>query len=229
MGILLIEDEKKVAGLIKKMLEAENFAVDCAFDGEEGYQKALTESYTLIILDLVLPKKNGLSIITDLRKNNIATPILVLSTKSTVEDIVEGLETGADDYMTKPFAFAELLARIQALLRRTGQERGAPVQFAGFLLDPVKHKIWYNDTEMDLTGKEYSLLEYLLRNPNRVISRSEIADEIWANSEKVKYTNIVDVYVSYLRKKIDRDVGMKIIHTVRGSGFIFKEPNQQYQ
>lgn len=229
MGILLIEDEKKVAGLIKKMLEAENFAVDCAFDGEGGYQKALNESYTLIVLDLVLPKKNGLSIITDLRKNNITTPILVLSTKSTIEDIVAGLETGADDYMTKPFAFAELLARIQALLRRAGQERGTPVQFAGFLLDPIKHKIWYNDTRMDLTGKEYALLEYFIRNPNRVISRNEIVAEVWENSEKVKYTNTVDVYINYLRKKIDRDISKKLLYTVRGSGFIFKEPDQQYQ
>lgn len=222
MKILVVEDEKKVASFIKRGLEEEKYEVDISYDGEEGLQKALDGSYSLMILDVMLPKKDGLSVVKELRTRKLLTPVLMLTAKDTVEDIVAGLNSGSDDYLTKPFAFAELLARARALLRRSEQERGAEIRFADLRLDPVTHKVWRKDKEIDLTAKEYSLLEFFMRNPNQVLTRTTIAENVWDYIFD-SFTNIIDVYVNYLRKKIDRDADKKLIHTVRGVGYILKE------
>jgi DNA-binding response OmpR family regulator len=222
MKILVVEDEKKIASFIKRGLEEEKFEVEVTYDGEEGLQKSLDASYSLIILDVMLPKKDGLTAVKEMRARKLLTPVLMLTAKDTVEDIVAGLNSGSDDYLTKPFAFAELLARVRALLRRSEQERGAEIRFADLRLDPVTHKVWRKDKEIDLTAKEYSLLEFFMRNPNQVLTRTTIAENVWDYIFD-SFTNIIDVYVNYLRKKIDRDADKKLIHTVRGVGYILKE------
>jgi DNA-binding response OmpR family regulator len=222
MKILVVEDEKKVATFIKRGLEEENYDVETAADGEEGLAMALERRFDLIILDWMLPKRDGMSLLKELRERKMATPVLMLTAKDTVEDIVVGLETGSDDYLTKPFAFAELLARVKALIRRSEMDRGAELTFADLRIDPVAHKVWRADKEIDLTAKEYGLLEYFMRNPNQVLTRTMIADHVWDYTFD-SFTNIIDVYVNYLRKKIDRDAPVKLIHTVRGVGYILKE------
>lgn len=222
MRVLVVEDEKKVASFIKRGLEEESFSVDVAYDGEEGLDMAANNPYDVILMDLMLPKKDGLSVIRELRERDIVTPVLCLTAKDAVEDIVEGLETGSDDYLTKPFAFGELLARVKALLRRTSKDRGAEIFFADLRLDPVSHKVWRSDKEIDLTAKEYGLLEYFMRNPNEVLTRAMIAEHVWDYTFD-SFTNIIDVYVNYLRKKVDRDYDTKLIHTVRGVGYVLKE------
>jgi len=222
MRILVVEDEKKVASFIKRGLEEEEFTVDVAYDGEEGIQMAVDSTYDLILMDVMLPKKDGLSAIKELREKGNSTPILCLTAKDTVEDIVSGLDIGSDDYLTKPFAFAELIARVRALIRRGSQDRGAELYFADLRLDPVGHKVWRDNKEIDLTSKEYALLEYFMRSPNQVLTRTMIAEHVWDYTFD-SFTNIIDVYVNYLRKKIDRDFDKKLIHTVRGVGYVLKE------
>ena len=220
--LLVVEDEKKVASFIKRGLEEEEFQVDVANDGEEGLFMAENNSYELILMDLMLPKMDGLSVVRTLREKDIMTPVLCLTAKDTVDDIVSGLDSGSDDYLTKPFAFAELLARVRALLRRGSQDRGAELVFADLRLDPVTHKVWRSDKEIDLTAKEYALLEYFMRNPNQTLTRTMIAEQVWDYTFD-SFTNIIDVYVNYLRKKVDRDFDLKLIHTVRGIGYVLKE------
>lgn len=222
MKILVVEDEKKVASFIKRGLEEEKYEVVTIHDGEEGLNTASEKSFDLIILDVMLPKMDGVSIMKELRSRKVLTPVLMLTAKGEVEDIVAGLDSGSDDYLTKPFAFAELLARVRALLRRSELDRGAEIRFADLRLDPVTHKVWRAEKEIDLTAKEYALLEYLVRNPNQVLTRTMIAEHVWDYTFD-SFTNIIDVYVNYLRKKIDRDAEKKLIHTVRGVGYILKE------
>ena len=222
MRILVVEDEKKVASFIKRGLEEEEFEVDVAHDGEEGLYMAETNPYDLILMDLMLPKMDGLTVIKELRGKEVHAPVLCLTAKDTVDDIVSGLDSGSDDYLTKPFAFAELLARVRALLRRGAKDRGAEIHFADLRLDPVSHKVWRANKEIELTAKEYALLEYLMRNPNQILTRTMIAEHVWDYTFD-SFTNIIDVYVNYLRKKIDRDFDKKLIHTVRGVGYVLKE------
>jgi heavy metal response regulator len=222
MQILVVEDEKKVASFIKRGLEEEGYTVDVAYDGEEGLRMAENNPYELILMDVMLPKMDGLTVIKDLRNKNIMTSVLCLTAKDTVEDIVSGLNSGSDDYLTKPFAFAELLARVRALLRRGAKDRGAEIYFADLRLDPVSHKVWRSNKEIELTAKEYALLEYLMRNPNQVLTRTMIAEHVWDYAFD-SFTNIIDVYVNYLRKKVDRDYEKKLIHTVRGVGYVLRE------
>ncbi len=222
MKILVVEDEKKVSSFIKRGLEEEKYEVETAGDGEEALKMLSEGSFDLVVLDVMLPKKDGLSVAREMRAGRISTPILMLTAKDTVEDIVAGLESGSDDYLTKPFAFTELLARVRALLRRSEMDRGAEIRFSDLRIDPVTHKVWRGDKEIDLTAKEYGLLEYFMRNPNQVLTRTMIAEHVWDYTFD-SFTNIIDVYVNYLRKKVDRDSDRKLIHTVRGVGYILKE------
>ena len=222
MRILVVEDEKKVASFIQRGLEGEGFTVDVANDGESGVELGTQNSYDLILMDIMLPKMDGLSAVKALREKDVSAPVLCLTAKDTVEDIVAGLNSGSDDYLTKPFAFAELLARVRALVRRGSHVRGAEITYADLRLDPVAHKIWRGDTEIDLTAKEYALLEFFMRNPETTLTRTMIAEHVWDYNFD-SFTNIIDVYVNYLRKKVDRDFSKKLIHTVRGIGYVLKE------
>ena len=221
MRILVIEDEKKVANFIKKGLEEEHYAVDTAFDGEEGLYMAEVNEYDLIVLDLMIPKIEGLEVLKRIRgkKNNV--PILVLTAKNTVEDTVKGLDAGCDDYMTKPFAFMEFLARIRALLRREKTDKAPLLRIADLTLSLVTHKVTRKEREIELTSKEYALLEYFMRNPDKVLTRTMISEHVW-DYHFDSMTNVVDVYVNYLRKKIDKDFEPKLIHTLRGIGYMMK-------
>lgn len=222
MRILVVEDEKKVASFIQRGLEEESFRVDIATNGEEGLSMAEANHYDLILMDVMLPKKDGLTVIKELRSKEITAPVLCLTAKDSVEDIVAGLDSGSDDYLTKPFAFAELLARVKALVRRGAKDRGAEIYFADLRLDPVTHKVWRSDKSIELTAKEYGLLEYFMRNPNQVLTRAMIAEHVWDYTFD-SFTNIIDVYVNYLRKKVDKDHTKKLIHTIRGVGYVLKE------
>ena len=222
MKILLVEDEKKVAGLIKRGLEDEEYEVTVAHDGDTGLKQALSGEYKLVILDLMLPKKDGLTVIKELREAGNRVPVLMLTARSTTDEIVMGLEAGSDDYLKKPFALTELMARVRALLRRSGYDRGAEVVFADIRLDPVSHRVWRGEVKIDLTEQEYALIEYLMRNHNKVVSRAMIAEHCWDYNFD-NFTNIIDVYINYLRKKVDRDFSTKLIHTVRGQGYVLRE------
>jgi heavy metal response regulator len=222
MKILVVEDEKKVAGFIKRGLEEDQYQVTVTHDGADGLKQALEGDFGLLILDVMLPKKDGLTVVRELREAGKSLPVLILTAKASTEDVVSGLDAGSDDYLTKPFAFAELTARVRALLRREGKDRGAEITFADLRLDPVSHKVWRGKTEIELTAKEYGLLEYLMRNTNTVLSRAMIADHVWDYAFD-SFTNIIDVYVNYLRKKVDKDFPVKLIHTVRGQGYVMRE------
>lgn len=221
MRILIIEDEKKVAAFIKKGLEEETYAVDIAADGEEGMHLGEQNQYDLIILDLMLPKINGLDVLSSLRLKKIKTPILLLTAKDSVEDKVKGLNQGADDYLTKPFAFSELLARIRVLLRRGKAEAKTTLEIADLKLNLVSHKVSRGNEEIELTGKEYSLLEYFMRNQEKVLTRTMIAEHVWDYNFDT-FTNVIDVYVNHLRKKIDKSFSTKLLHTLRGVGYVMK-------
>lgn len=222
MRILVVEDEKKVAAFIKRGLEEEGYSVDAAYDGAEGVQLAESASYDLLIMDVMLPKKDGLTVVKELRQAGRSTPVLMLTARDTIDDIVAGLDAGSDDYLTKPFAFAELSARVRALVRRSVMERGAELVFADLRMDPVSHQVWRGEREIDLTSKEYGLLELLMRNPHTVLSRNTIAEQVWEHTFDT-FTNIIDVYVNYLRKKVDKGFDRRLIHTVRGQGYVLRE------
>ena len=223
MRLLVVEDEKKVASFIKKGLEEEGYAVDAALDGKTGFQMAMDRVHDLIILDIHLPGMDGLSLLHELRQRKVLTPVLLLTVRANIEDKVLGLDAGADDYLTKPFAFEELVARVRALLRRQTEAKLPVLEFADLVLDPSRRTVHRGGRKIELTAKEYALLDYFMRNPGRVLTRSMIADRVWDyNFDSM--TNIIDVYVNYLRRKIDSEGEHKLIHTVRGVGYVLKEP-----
>lgn len=222
MKILVIEDEKKIASFIKRGLEEGSYQVTLSHDGVDGFKRASSDEFDLIILDRMLPKKDGLSVLHELRSTGNQVPVLMLTAKAETDDVVSGLDAGADDYLAKPFVFAELLARVKALLRRSEQDRGAEIRFADLRLDPVNHKVWRGQIPIALTAKEYNLLAYMVRNAGNVLTRANIADNCWEYPFET-FTNIIDVYINYLRKKVDGKFPNKLIHTVRGQGYILKE------
>lgn len=221
MRILVVEDEKKVASFIKQGLEEESYAVDLAPDGEEGLAMALDRIHDLIVLDIQLPRKDGLRVLQEIRKAKVAAPVLLLTVRATIEDKVLGLDAGADDYLAKPFAFQELLARVRALLRRRAEAEPPVLHIADLQLDPARRVVSRGGDNIDLSPKEFSLLAYFMRNPGRVLTRTMISEHVWDYSFDTM-TNVIDVYVNYLRKKIDVDRDPKLIHTVRGVGYVLK-------
>jgi heavy metal response regulator len=221
MRILVVEDEDKVASFIRRALEEESYAVDVCADGTQCLDMALDKSYDLIILDLMLPGLSGLEILKEIRKKKVQTPVLILTARSQVDQKVKGLDTGADDYLTKPFAIEELLARVRALLRRGSGETGGLLQVDDLVLNPATRDVMRGGKRIELTAKEYALLEYLMRNAGRVLTRPMIAEHVW-NLDFDTFTNVIDVYMNYLRNKIDRGRERKLIQTVRGSGYVLK-------
>jgi len=221
MRILVVEDEKKVADFVKKGLQEQGYAVDVAYNGAEGFDLALNALHDLIILDIYLPGMDGLLILKRLREEKVKTPVLLLTVRATIEDKVLGLNSGADDYLTKPFAFEELIARVGALLRRRTDTGAAVIRIADLILDPVRHIVTRGERNIDLTAKEFSLLEYFMRNNGRVLTRTMIVEHVW-NYDFDSETNVVDVYVNYLRKKVDTGHETKLIHTIRGVGYTLK-------
>ncbi|MEK6717786.1 MAG: response regulator transcription factor [candidate division NC10 bacterium] len=221
MRILVVEDDRKVASFIRKGLTEDGYAVDVASDGETGLAMGLDRLHDVIVLDVMLPGKPGFQVVRELRQAKVATPVLLLTARDAVEDKVQGLDAGADDYLTKPFAFAELLARVRALLRRGTAARAPVLQVADLTLDPATRTVARGGEAISLTNREFALLEYLLRNASRVLTRTMIAEHVWDYSFD-SATNVIDVYVNYLRKKIDAGRERKLIHTVRGVGYILK-------
>ena len=221
MRILVIEDEAKVASFIKRALEEESYAVDLRADGVQGLDLALSDSYDLIVIDLMLPGLPGLEVLKRLREEKIQAPVLILTAQSQVDQKVKGLDAGADDYLTKPFAIDELLARVRALLRRGAADAPGVLQIDDLVLNPATREVTRGGQRIDLTLKEYALLEYFMRHAGRVLTRPMISEHVW-NQDFDTFTNVIDVYVNSLRNKIDRGRGRKLIHTVRGSGYMLK-------
>lgn len=225
MRVLVVEDEKKVASFIRRGLEAEHYEVDVAHDGVSGLRQALVSSYDAIILDVMLPGRDGLDVLRELRARGHSGAILLLTARAAVADKVTGLDLGADDYLTKPFEFSELLARVRALLRR-GTASGPPtLTLADLTLDPATRTVSRAGQPVELSPREYALLEFFMRNPRRVLSRTLIAQHVWGVDFDT-FTNVIDVYVNYLRRKIDTPFEPKLLHTVRGVGYVLKEPDR---
>jgi DNA-binding response OmpR family regulator len=222
MRVLIVEDEQKIANNLKKGLEIESFAVDVAYDGLQGYELAATEPYDCIVLDRMLPGLDGLTITKKLRQENISIPILMLTARSQLHEKIEGLDFGADDYLTKPFAFEELLARIRALIRRPPEVLETILQVGDLQLNPQKLTVTRNNQVLQLSAKEFSLLEFLMRHKNTIVTKDQIISHVW-NYEADVLPNTVEVYIGYLRNKVDKPFAKPLIHTIRGFGYTIKE------
>jgi heavy metal response regulator len=214
----VVEDERRLASITKRGLLEEGYSVDTAYDGEEGQYMAETTPYDLIILDIMLPKKDGITVCQELRAKKVNTPILMLTAKDSIEDRVRGLDSGADDYLVKPFAFGELLARVRALLRREALSKTPKLQVGDLVIDTLTREAWRGQRKIEMTTKEYTILEYFMRHPNLVITRTMIEENAW-DYEFDSISNIIDVYVRRLRRKIDDEGQESLIQTVRGAGY----------
>jgi DNA-binding response OmpR family regulator len=222
MRILIVEDEQKIANSLKKGLEIESFAVDVAYDGLQGYELAATEPYDCLVLDRMLPGLDGLTITQKLRQEGIPVPILILTARSQLQEKIEGLDLGADDYLTKPFAFEELLARIRALIRRPPEVLETILQVGDLQLNPQKFTVTRNNEVLQLSAKEFSLLEFLMRHKNTIVTKDQIIAHVW-NYEADVLPNTVEVYIGYLRNKVDKPFSKPMIHTIRGFGYTIRE------
>ncbi len=222
MRILLVEDEVKIANFVARGLKEEDFVVDVAGDGDKASFLAEVNPYDLIILDIMLPHKDGITVCRELRKKKINTPILMLTAKDQVRDKVLGLNSGADDYLAKPFDFEELSARISALLRRNSQDKTGILRVDDLELDQLRHKVNRAGKDIQLSSKEFALLEYLMLNADHVVTRTMISEHVW-HEDFDSFTNVIDVYISFLRNKIDKDFKGPLIHTVHGKGYVLRE------
>lgn len=224
MHILVVEDEPKLANALREGLEEERYRVSLATSGEEGFYLLHADRFDLVMLDIMLPGRNGFEILGRLRQNGIRVPVLLLTARDSIDDRVRGLDTGADDYLVKPFAFPELLARVRALLRRGVQEKIEPMELGGLVLDPAVRSVSRDGRPIDLTVREYELLEYLFRNAGAVVSREMLAREVWKETARATpIDNVIDVHIARLRRKVDDGFERKLVQTVRGVGFILRE------
>src|SRR5690242_7325722 len=224
MRVLVVEDEKKTASFIRKALQAEGFAVDVCDNGNEALAAATSTPFDGIVLDIMLPGRDGLSVLRQLRERQNATPVLLLSARGEVNERVEGLDAGADDYLPKPFALVELAARVRALTRRGGDSKSAILRVADLTLDTVTHHARRGGADIELTSREYRLLEFLMRSAGRLCGRMMILEKVW-DYDFDPGTNLVDVYIKRLREKIDASFDAKLLHTVRGTGYVLREPS----
>ena len=228
MRILVVEDEKKINDIIVKTLKQEKYGVDSCFDGEEALDYIFSVEYDIILLDIMLPKRDGFEVLKSIRKKGIKTPVLFLTARDEIEDRVKGLDLGADDYLVKPFAFEELLARIRVVLRKnsvSGEDSGNILKIANLTLDCNKHEVFRDEISIKLSAKEFSILEYMMRNKGRVVSKEKIEEHVW-DFDYEGGSNIVEVYIKFLRKKIDNDFSPKLIHTIRRVGYVLKVENE---
>jgi len=226
MVILLVEDEVKITRFIKKGLEMEHYTVDVAYDGQTALDMAEINTYDLIILDIMLPKVDGVTVCKKIRESQIETPVIMLTAMDTIESKVSGLDAGADDYLIKPFAFSELLARIRALLRREKTVKATKLQIDDLILDPVAHSVSRGGKEITLRSKEYRLLDYMMRRPGQVCTRTMIGEHVWGYNF-TDDSNVIDVYISYLRKKIDGGFKKKLIHTLHDVGYKIQDKSKK--
>lgn len=222
MRILIVEDEDKIADFIKRGLKENKFAVDVAKDGEEGLYLSDINTYDLIVLDLILPKIDGITVCKQIRGKKNSTPILILTARNQVNDRIKGLNAGADDYLAKPFAFTELLARVRALLRRQREDKNDVLKLADLEINQLTHEAMRAGKRITLTAKEYALLEYLVLHSGQVVTRTMISEHVW-NEDFHSLSNVIDVHIRYLRKKVDSGFKKQLIHTLRGTGYILKE------
>jgi DNA-binding response OmpR family regulator len=225
MEVLIIEDETKVVDFVSKGLEEEGYTVSAAIDGRQGLELLQARKYDIVLLDLMIPEIDGLKVLRNMRAWGINTPVLIITAKNTKEDVVRGLDTGSDDYLTKPFSFEELLARMRALLRRSAAKDGHVMKYEDLVLNPYSRVLSVGGKEAELTEKEFLIMELLVRNSERPVARREMAEYAWQNT--ADSTNIVDVYINFLRKKIEAITPRKYIQTVRGIGYILKEENEK--